>query len=421
MTGCRSGLVRQRHAAITALGLAIDSIRAHKLRSFLTLLGVMIGVASVLLVGASIEGLGAYAETNTAKIFGGNAFLVAQVASASSTQEYYRKLRRHNYIRHGDVQYLEAAAGDWVSYSPYRSQAAEVRHGGITYEDGLVAGVSAALPEIREIALVEGRFFSKEEDRMKQFVAVIGDDVRATLFPVSAAVDGIIHISGTAFRVIGVLERLGSSFGQSQDNVIYIPGTAFTRIYGTRQSFHIYGTARQGTGLSLQEALDITRMSLRARFRTRLGQPDPFDHQTPDGLRAWVDGILRLISALAIPVTCISLLVGGIVILNIMLVTVTERTYEIGIRKSLGARASDIQLQFLLEAVLLAALGGAAGVLLGFLAAGLLSHAIGVALSVPVSYVALALAVSSVVGIASGWYPARRAARMNPVAALKAE
>lgn len=421
MTERRSGLVRHRYTVATAFGLAVDSIRSHKLRSFLTLLGVIVGVASVVLVGSAIEGLGVYADESTSKVFGSETFLIAQVASASSVREFYDKLRRNKYIRYSDFQYLEAVTGDRIVYSPYRQRAVDIKRHSETFENGAVLGVSAALPEIRDITVLEGRFFTEEEDRTKQFVAVIGDDVRAALFPTSSAVGQAIKISGIDLQVVGVLERLGSSFGRGQDNVVYTPSSAFSRIFGTRQSFIIYGRGRPGTGLTMEEALDIARVALRTRFRARPGQPDNFDNITPEGVRAWVNNILGLIAVVVVPVTCISLVVGGIVIMNIMLVSVTERTHEIGIRKSLGARPADIQLQFLLEAVLMAATGGAIGVLCGAVATGVLSRLFGISLEVTVHYVALALVISSAVGIASGWYPASRASRLDPVVALRTE
>ena len=410
-----------RYKAATAFDLALDSIRSHKLRTFLTLLGVIIGVGSVVLVGAAIEGLGVYAEESTAKIFGSETFLIAQVASAGSSTDFFEKVRRNKFIRYGDYEYLRAAAGDRIIYCPHRSQPQEIEHRGLSFEDGIVVGVSADLPRVRDVGLSDGRFFTYEEDRAKRFVAVISDDIRAQFFPTSSALGRTINIAGVEFTVIGALERLGSSFGRAQDNVVYVPSTAFTRLFGIRQSLLIYGRARPGSGLSLDEALDVTRVALRTRFRARPGQEDNFDSLTPDGVRAFIDNILGLISGVVVPVTCISLVVGGIVIMNIMLVSVTERTREIGIRKSLGARQADIKLQFLIEALLMSALGGAIGIAAGAAMSELLSRLFGIGLKVTANYVALAVVVSSAVGVASGWYPAARAARMDPVVALRAE
>jgi putative ABC transport system permease protein len=171
----------------------------------------------------------------------------------------------------------------------------------------------------------------------------------------------------------------------------------------------------------LQDALDLTRVSLRNRFHARPGQPDNFDTLTPDAIRGFIDQLLSLVAAIVVPVTCISLLVGGIVIMNIMLVSVTERTREIGIRKAVGARREDIMMQILIEAVVLAFLGGAAGVALGAIVTALLGRIFELSLHITLGYVVLSLAVSSIVGVASGWYPASRAAKLDPVVALRAE
>jgi putative ABC transport system permease protein len=183
----------------------------------------------------------------------------------------------------------------------------------------------------------------------------------------------------------------------------------------------LFARARPDSGLTLDEALDRTRAALRNRFKTRPGKPDNFDTLTPDTIREFIGQIMALIGAVVVPITCISLVVGGIVIMNIMLVSVTERTKEIGVRKSLGARHRDLMLQFLLEAIFLAIIGGATGLALGASVARVASIVSGVRLPVTPAYVALALFVSTAVGILSGWYPARRAARMDPIEALRAD
>ena len=417
----RGWWVRCWYNLTSALGLAVDSIRAHKLRSFLTLLGIIIGVASVVVVGAAIEGLGVYAEESTAKVFGSETYFIAQVAGIRSRKEFFDHLRRNKTIRADDLRFLRTTTGELIHYSPYQFRAADVTYRDLRFEDATILGVAASLPEMRDINLVEGRFFTEQEERTKQAVAVVGEDVRARLFPTSSPLERKVRIQGLEFRVIGVQEKLGSSFGRSQDNMVFIPHSVFTRLYGTGQSVMFFGRARPGAGLSLPEALDLTRVALRTRFRLRPTEPDRFDTVTPDSVRSFIDQILGLISAVVVPVTGMSLVVGGIVIMNIMLVSVTERTREIGIRKSLGARVSDIRLQFLLEAVLLAAAGGAAGVLAGVALTRVLAGVFEISLRITSTYVVMALAVSSAVGIASGWYPARRAARLDPVVALRAE
>ena len=417
----RAGMVRYRYNLVTASGLALDSIRAHKLRSFLTLLGVIIGVASVVMVGSAIEGLGAYADESTSKVFGSKTYLIAQIASAAGRNEYFDKLKKNRRIRPEDLKYLESVTGSQILYSIYRQRTEDVKHEGNIYEDASILGVSAALPELRDVSLAEGRFFTDQEERVKQTVCIIGQDIRSSLFPNATAIGGTLKLSGIDFQVIGIQEKLGSSFGRSLDNSVYIPATLYSRLYGPGLSISIFGRARPETGMGLDEALDLTRVALRTRFHVRPGQPDHFDTLTPDAIRSFIDNILGMISAVIVPVTGISLVVGGIVIMNIMLVSVTERTHEIGIRKSLGARQSDIRLQFLLEAVFLAATGGAVGVLCGAALTSLLSALFDITLRVTLPYVVLSVFVSSAVGILSGWYTARRAARLDPVEALRSE
>jgi putative ABC transport system permease protein len=296
-----------------------------------------------------------------------------------------------------------------------------VKHESNVYEDAAILGVSAAMPELRDIALTEGRFFTEQEERAKQDVCIIGQDIRTTLFPNAAAIGSTLKLSGIDFQVIGLQEKLGSSFGRSLDNSVYIPATVYGRLYGLGLSVSIFGRARPETQMGIEDALDVTRVALRTRFHARPGQPDRFDTLTPDAVRSFIDNILGMISAVIVPVTGISLVVGGIVIMNLMLVSVTERTHEIGIRKSLGARQSDIRLQFLIEAVFLAAAGGAVGVLCGAALTWMLSALFDITLRVTLPYVALSVFVSSAVGILSGWYPARRAARLDPVEALRSE
>ena len=407
----------------TALRLGLDSIRAHKLRSFLTLLGVIIGVASVVLVGAAIEGLGVYAQESTAKAFGTDSFLVAQIASAGrlTRKEFSEKLKRNKRIRAVDVDYLRITTGEQVLYSPYRQRSGDVKSGETLFEAASILGVSSSMPEIRDITLTDGRFFTEYEERTRQAVAVIGEDLRLAFFPATSPIGRKIKISGIDFMVIGVQEKLGSSFGRSQDNSAYIPEPVFTRLYGPGQSLAVFGRARPASGLRLEEALDLSRAALRTRFRTRPGESDNFDTLTPDSIRSFVDSILGLISAVVVPVTLISLVVGGIVIMNIMLVSVTERTREIGVRKSLGARRADILLQFLVEAVMMSAMGGLIGLLIGAALTQVLSRVFGVTLKVTLPYVLLSVFVSSAVGIVSGWYPASRASKLDPVEALRAE
>ena len=407
----------------TAASLALDSIRAHKLRSFLTLLGMIMGVASVILVGAAIDGLGAYTENITSRAFGSDSFLFAQIASVGrlSARELADKQRINKRIRPEDVTYLRQETGDAVIYSPYQNRVDDVKAENQLYQNASILGVSSTLPQIRDVPVSEGRFFNETEETRHSHVAVIGDDIRNALFPGQSVIGKIIRVGGQEFTVIGLLERQGSSFGQSLDNPVYIPTSVYSEIYGSQRGMAVFGRAIPGSHESMDDALNVTRSALRSRFHARVGKPDNFDFLTPDSVRSFVGQILGVIAAVVVPITGISLVVGGIVVMNIMLVSVTERTREIGVRKVLVPGAvtscfnSSLSRSFSLSSEAVSVSRSARW------SPSSISKLAGLTLVVTLPYVIVSVFVSSAVGIISGWYPARRAAYLDPVVALRAE
>jgi putative ABC transport system permease protein len=409
-----------------AISLAWDSILAHKLRSFLTLLGIIIGVASVILVGSAIDGLGVYAKQSVSKAFGSESYLIAQIAAVGgmSRREYFDRLKTNKPIKLAEVNYLRVTNGADTLYSPDQQKSSvDIKHDNQTADESTIHGCSSALADIKDFNIVDGRFFTESEERSLATVAVIGDETRTILFPDdSSPVGKVVKINGIDFTVVGVQEKLGSAFGQGQDRTAYIPITTYNRMYGAgSQGLTVFARPRPGNGMTMQQSLDDTRVALRNRFHAQPGKSDRFDSLTPDAIRGFIDNVLSLVAVVVVPVTCISLVVGGIVIMNIMLVSVTERTREIGIRKALGATQKDLMLQVLSESVLMSVVGGALGVALGALLALLLGKIFSLTLRITIPYVALSIFVSSAVGIISGWYPASRAAKLDPIAALRSE
>ncbi len=407
----------------TTLGLAFDSIRAHRLRSFLTLLGVVIGVASVILVGAGIEGLGVTAEETTSKAFGTESYLVAQIANVGrlTPKQRAEKLRRNRQLRRTDLTYLRESTGEEVLYSPYLQRSDDVKRDEKIMEGCSIIGTAAAIAEIRDVAVIDGRFFTEQEERNKLQVAVVGDEIRTTFFPGTSPLGQTIKIRGYDFTIVGVQEKLGSSFGRSQDNGVYIPDTTWEKLYGPSRSMGIFARAKPGTGLSMDEAIEATRGAMRVKNHLGPKQDDNFDFLTPDSIRGFVDSILGTIRIVVVPVTLISLVVGGIVIMNIMLVSVTERTKEIGIRKSLGATRSNILAQILTESFLVSAMGGVIGIALAWGLVVALTSFFDIKMKITSAYILLAVIVSSGVGLISGWYPARKAASLDPIEAMRAD
>src|SRR5579862_4852340 len=256
-----SGDAGLRYQIKSAIGLACDSLIAHKLRTFLTLLGIMIGVSSVILVGSAIDGLGLYAQQSTSKAFGGESFILQQIVNVQSRKEYFQKLKRNHELKLDDVHYLEVANGDNIMYSAYAASSADTKRGNLISEETGIIGAEADIVDIRNLTIVDGRSFTRTEEQNAAFVAVIGDDLKNNLFPDgSSPVGRTFKIQDLDFTVLGVQERVGSSFGRSQDNVCMIPITTFARLFGPGRTIPIFGKPKPASGFSLDQALDYTRV-----------------------------------------------------------------------------------------------------------------------------------------------------------------
>jgi putative ABC transport system permease protein len=408
-------------AAGNALRIAAATLLAHRLRSTLTVLGIVIGIAAVVLVGAAIQGLNDYAVATTTQAFGSNTFLVSQVASLGSLsrKELADKLRKNPEIERREAETLAAATAGAVRIAPSLQAMSDVKAGNRTFLAASVTGSTANLEVIRDIRISRGRFFNDEENRRSQLVVVLGQDIVDELFPSVDPLGKQVRIQGRLFSVVGVQEKQGSSFGASLDRYVWMPLCAFEKLWGTRRSLTLFVQPKDG--VTFDDAHDETRMQLRTIRRLRPGASDNFDVLTPEAGRSFVARLTGLIAVAIVPISSVALFVAGIVVMNMMLVSVTERTREIGVRKSIGARRRDIYAQIIFESTLLTVAGGGIGIFLSWLGTIGLSRAFGTPVSIPTSYLVLAVAVSAVTGLGAGLYPAYVASKMPPTEALRAE
>jgi len=403
-----------------ALKLALAAIWGHKLRSFLTLLGVIFGVATVIIVVSLIEGFNRYVDEKIADI-GTNAFSIQKfsIEDFSSVSAFDEARKRNKDITLDDLAALRAHGSAIRDVGAKAFQSGEVKYGTDVLFEVRIVGATPNVIEIDRSDIAEGRFFTAAEEERNRAVCFIGADLADRFFPARSSIGEFIKIDGRPFQVIGVAKALGSVFGQSRDKFVTIPMATFRAVYGSRRSIFISVTSTSEA--AYLDAIDEARVTMRTRRRLSPSEKDNFGLITPSAINNLREKIFGTIQTVAIGVTSIALVVGGIVIMNIMLVSVTERTKEIGIRKSLGARRRDILKQFLAESTTLALIGGSMGVTVAYLLGQLVSALTPIPTSLPLLAVGVALFVSGSVGLISGVYPAWKAARLDPIVALRAD
>jgi putative ABC transport system permease protein len=400
-----------------AFRIAVDSIWSHKLRSTLTLLGIIIGVASVVAVSGAIEGLQSYVTDRLVSTFGSNTFTLAQFARMNASRDDWEKaMRRNKRIHVEDLRAVEERCEGCDALSPILRGTEDAKVENRTFYDASVSGVAASMPRISNIELDEGRFLSTFDVDHARPVAVIGADIRKELFGPVEALGKEIRIGGDALTVIGVEKSNGSFFGQSMDNTVYIPYTLALKKFGSRNSLFVRVKANAADMMTPTQ--DQVRVIMRSRHKLRPNQDDDFDILASEAIQQSVGEFTGAIAAVVVPITLISLVVGGIVIMNIMLVTVTERAKEVGLRKAVGATNRDIMLQFLIESSLLASVGGGMGLILAYGVAALIRSTTPVPMTITFFYCLIALLFSGGIGLLSGVYPARKAAKLDPIVAL---
>jgi putative ABC transport system permease protein len=410
---------------IETIKLALAAIWAHKLRSSLTLLGMIIGVAAVVVVVSLIQGFNSYVDEKIAGI-GSMSFSIYRFdffKDFRNTDTIAAAQRRNKELTMDDFEFIRQRTqliDKWgAKANPVPKQ---VKRENVTLDGVPVSGTTANIADIDKLDIADGRYFTDSEDQTGARVAFLGTDVIAKLFPSGGTVVGSeINIGGLPFRVIGVAVAKGTVFGQSQDNYINIPIRTYERVIGPltgRRGVSFEGTARSPE--LYNDTVEEARYLMRLRHKLPGNEPDNFGLITPDAITGLRDRIFGPIFIVAIAVPAIALVVGGIVIMNIMLVSVTERTKEIGIRKAIGAKQSDILKQFLVEAVLLSAIGGATGVLIAW-GIGLIVSKFVIQTYLSIAAIATAVGVSGGVGVLAGIIPAWKAARLDPIEALRAD
>lgn len=402
------------------MSVAADSLRSSKLRSFLTLLGIILATTTLIAVMAVINGMNLYIANNVSNM-GADGFRVVRMAFIGNFDpKKFLELQRKN----------PQLAPDEFSF--VRSHVTLMREFGMTCNRGvtlssktdqisgvLLIGGTTNAAVISNTQVEMGRFVTDAENQRRMNVTFLGWDIKERFFPGMDPTGKTVDINGTPFEIVGVAKQKGSVFGQSQDMFVYIPIQTFFKIYGSRTGISYAGMALDRT--VLEQAQDEVRMLIRAYRHLRPKQDDTFSIISSDTLVSAWDQLTGAIAATAVAVVSVFMVVGGVVIMNIMLAVVTERTREIGIRKAVGARRQDILNQFLVESSMLAGSGGLIGVAISWIIAVLVRNLTAIPMAVPLSAILIGVGLSTVVGLFFGIYPAQRAAKLDPIEALRAE
>ena len=412
--------MRQLYSFYTdAFWIAVKSILEHKLRAFLTLIGIIIGVAAVVVVGASISGLNSYVTTQISKVLGTNHFMIARLAFSGRMADdaFERANRRNKKPTWEEYEYIKANCRNCLEVGAQMFGNADFSENGVEMPSVAISGVTSNFEYIEDKNIVEGRFISQGEEARAAPVCVITEDVREKYFSNGSAIGKTLKLRGVPLSIVGVEDKRGQLPGSNFNRVIYIPVTLHAQIFGSGQNgLTIHGKGKNAE--TFDAAIEEARVLLRNRRGITAAEEDSFGLVNTKDLGSQIDQFTGAIAAVVVPITMIILLVGGIVVMNIMLVSVTERTFEVGLRKALGATQQQILLQFLIESSLLCVIGGIIGLVLATGVTQLITLLAGITMTITVTYVILSVGVSSIIGIIAGLYPAWKAARLDPIVAL---
>ena len=402
-----------------AVKLALQSLWANKLRSVLTLIGVVMGVASVIMVITLTNTANDYVGTKLTG-YGADVFTISRAAAVSFTPEDFFKYQKRKILRYEDYEAIRDGCTSCKEVGAILSKITKVVHNGQSSADTGIRGYTATMFSLNNLDIAEGRSLTDSDVEHATHSAVVGYDIVDNILGDGDPIGKELRVDGVPYSIVGVGERQGKTFGQSQDNWVAVPLTTYQHTYGYNDSLTIYARAN-GDAKVMEKAEDETRVIMRARRHDAPGAEDSFELTTNDTFLDIWKQISSLFTIIVFGLAMISLVVGGVVIMNIMLVSVTERTREIGVRKALGARQRDVLLQFLIESALMAMLGGAIGIAIGVSVAEVLTLFVGINVNVSVGSVLLGMFMATGTGIFFGVYPASKAAKLDPIVALRSE
>jgi putative ABC transport system permease protein len=398
--------------------IALETLRAHKLRSFLTLLGVILSVGTLIVVVSMVEGTNNYVAEKIAN-FGSNVFLVRRFPLVTSQEQFVKLQRTNKNVTWEDYEYLRDNMSMAKAVGAESRRLGKVKYKSETIEDIDIRGVTANMGDIDVEEVEFGRYIIEADNEHRSNVAMIGTDVVKRFFEGLDPLGKSIYVDNQPYEIVGVAKEQGSAFGQSQDSFVYIPMETWRKTYGTNVSLSINVKALAAD--LMVPAEDEARMLMRARRHLAPNQADTFGILEPSALLDLFTTTTSMLANGSIGVVFVFLLIGGIVIMNIMLASVTERTREIGVRKSLGATRRDVLLQFLVESAIMAAIGGVLGIVFAVGVSFAINHLTPLPVHLPIRWVFIAVGVATLIGVFFGVYPAHKASKLNPIEALRFE